>query len=220
MKIAIYTAVSGNRTTLLAPLVVHKGVDYIAFVDKINPQLQVWQQKLIVPFSLDEKYANRRNAKIYKILPHLILPEYKFTIWHDGGHYCKMHPLEIYETYMLNSTIAVFKHRWRECVYQEMDEVIKQKIDYPSLIEAQRIYYKANNYPEYNGLYELPVIIRKNCYEIKQLNQRWWEQICRFSSRDQISFPVVLTSLNITPTILPGNGNGIGENNIVPHWHP
>jgi len=44
----------------------------------------------------------------------------------------------------------------------------------------------------------------------------WWEQICMFSSRDQISFPFVCHQLGITPSILPGNANGIGANSIMP----
>jgi len=44
----------------------------------------------------------------------------------------------------------------------------------------------------------------------------WWEQICMFSSRDQISFPFVCHQLDIKPSILPGRANGVGANSIMP----
>ena len=72
-------------------------------------------------------------------------------------------------------------------------------------------------YPRNNGLYELPVSIRKNTDNIKILNLRWWEQICRYSSRDQISMPFVLWKTNITPKLLPGYANGgLNANPIMP----
>ena len=73
------------------------------------------------------------------------------------------------------------------------------------------------NFPKKYGLYELPVIIRKNTEKIKKLNLRWWEQICRFSSRDQISMPYVLWKTNVDIKILPGFANGgLLKNNIMP----
>lgn len=97
MKTAIYTSIVGNRANLLTPPVVHDGVDYIAFVDKFYGNQGVWQQINISDvagsFSMDERYVNRRNAKIYKVLPHLFLPQYDLTIWVDGNMYCKVHPI-------------------------------------------------------------------------------------------------------------------------------
>ena len=46
-------------------------------------------------FSIDNRYANRRNAKIYKIMPHLFVPGYDYYIWVDATHAVKMDPKEI-----------------------------------------------------------------------------------------------------------------------------
>jgi hypothetical protein len=151
----------------------------------------------------------------------MFLSEYDLTIYHDGGHFCLMHPLDIIKTYMPNDSddLAVFKHRWNTCIYKEASDVLREKVDVPELINPQVDYYRKNNYPENNGLYELPVLIRKKSDKNNLINLRWWEQICKWSSRDQISFPVVLWSLgNIKPIILPGNGNGFNQNSIVPHY--
>ena len=51
----------------------------------------------------------------------------------------------------------------------------------------------------------------------------WWEQICRFSSRDQISFPFCLWKTKNKISIMPGFANGInpatnkvGYNDLIP----
>ena len=91
-------------------------------------------------------------------------------------------------------------------------------MDYPDNVQSQMDFYKKCKYPHTNGLYELPVIIRKNNDKIKTLGLRWWETISKYSSRDQLSMPFVLWSLNMKPKILPGTaGKEYKRNNkIVP----
>lgn len=217
MNIAVYTAVAGNkRVTLRDPPVVHAGVDYIAFTDQDTRSLKVWQIRPIIPYTMASMFTNRRNAKVFKILPEIFLGEYDATIYHDGGHFCLMPPSEIFDTYMPGQTddLAVFKHRWNTCVYDEGVDIIKGNRDLPGIVNAQLKAYRNSGYPEHNGLFELGVIIRKRSYRNTLINLRWWEQICKWSSRDQLSFPFVMRSLNLKPRILPGT---IFNQNIVPH---
>ena len=217
MKIAIYTAQSGMETELRDPPVIHKDVDYIAFTDK-NITSKVWQVRPVIQFSnIDSDYVSRRDAKIYKILPNLFLPEYDLTVWHDSSCYCLAHPSEIAKNHMINEDLAVFYHRWRNCVYEEAQEVIRLNRDSADKVESQVNYYKSKSYPEKNGLYELPVIFRKNSESNSVMNLRWWEHICKFSSRDQISFPFVLWSMNKKPVVLAGRAN-TRSNNIAPRY--
>lgn len=44
----------------------------------------------------------------------------------------------------------------------------------------------------------------------------WWEQICMFSSRDQISFPFVCHQLGVKLSFMPGVANSIHGNSIMP----
>lgn len=221
-RITIVTALSGDRDNLTDPPVVHPGVEYHAFVEKDWP-CKVWQQHKLIPFSNDMYYANRRNAKIYKILIDLFLPDFDFYFWTDPTHTVVPNPAKICEEYLIDSDIAVFKHLYRDCVYKESKFVSEVKYDYPDLLDSQMIYYKASGFSENYGLYELPAFIRKNTLRIKALNMMWWEQICKYSSRDQLSFPYVLWKMGIIPAILPGFANGInpktgniGYNDIIP----
>ncbi len=216
MKIAILTSILGIQDSLVDPANVYEGVDYIAFVDRKH-NCKVWQQREAVNFTMHKEFAGRRNAKIYKVLPHLMLPDYDYYFWVDATHEVIIHPLEIIKNYLGDGEIGVFKHTHRNCVFKEADEVSKINYDVKELVDSQVAYYKKINYPENNGLYELPVSIRKNTPSTQLINLRWWEHICKYSSRDQISLPVVLWSLGVKPTILPGfANNGLNQNPIMP----
>ena len=213
MKIAVLTSSIGS-TQLLDPIP-FDGVDYHAFVDYASDN-SGWIKHPTVPFSVDTRYKNRRDAKVYKVLPFAFLPDYDYYFWIDSTHILEADPHEIIDTYLKDSDIAVFKHPERDCVYIEGNFVKQIRYDHPNLLEDQLAFYKDVCYPEHNGLYELPVRVQRNTKLTQQLGWMWWEQICMFSSRDQISFPFVCHQLGIKPTILPGIANTIRGNKLMP----
>ena len=224
MKIAIVTSMFGDRDVLQRPYSVFKDVDYYAFVDR-HHECDIWKQTIGCQFSVDDRFAARRNAKIYKIAPELFVPGYDYYFWVDATHEVVIDPKEIIETYLKDSILGCFKHTTRNCVYDEGNEIINLGLhyDYPENVVSQLNKYYSEGFPQQNGLWEMSVFIRKNTPEIQRLNLMWWEQICRYSSRDQISFPYCLWKTNITPIQLPGFANGInintgriGNNPIMP----
>ena len=216
MKIAVITSISGINNKLINPSKVFDNVDYHAFVDDITEN-SIWKQHKNLDFTIDKQYKGRRNAKIYKILPNLFLPEYDYYFWADSTHEVIVDPHHVVNNIINNSDIALFKHPQRNCVYDEANELINLNYDHINLIQEQKKYYELNNYPKNNGLYELPCSIRKNTEVINRMNLMWWEIICKYSSRDQISLPYVLYKLKINPYILKGCANcGFYGNNIIP----
>jgi hypothetical protein len=214
MKILIFTAICGIPNPLVDPIEKYDGVDYIAFVDKYH-DCSVWQQKKSHDFTTDDTYRGRRNAKIYKILPHLMFPGYDYYFWVDSTHEVIQHPITIIEQYLKGGSLGVFNHHCRDCVYDEGKVVVECGLDKPELVNPQLEYYERMGYPRNNGLWELTAFIRKNTPETQVMNLRWWEQICKYSSRDQISFNVVLWTLNIIPTVLPGIVLGMDQNPLI-----
>jgi len=224
VKIAIVTSMFGNRDVLQSPRYVFNDVDYYAFVDKIH-QCSVWSQKIGTQFTTDDRFSARRNAKIYKVVPELFIPGYDYYFWIDATHEVVVDPKKIIETYMKNFEIGCFKHTTRNCLYEEGKEILNLGIsyDYPENVISQLNKYFSEGFQQQKGLWEMSAFIRKNTNDIKKLNLMWWEQICRYSSRDQISFPYCLWKTGITPVQLPGFANGInketntiGNNPIMP----
>src|SRR5262249_2015499 len=96
-RIAIVTAVCGNRDVLQDPSIFHADVDYHAFVDRPFP-CKVWTQHAALQFSTDARFAARRHSRMCKILPQLFLPGYEFHIWVDATHEVVASPVELIES--------------------------------------------------------------------------------------------------------------------------
>jgi len=204
-KIAIVTACFGNRDGFHEPFKKHENADYYCFTDN-SPSDSAWTIKKGYDFSTDKKYKNRRNAKIYKILPELFLPNYEYYIWTDITHDVLIDPQKICDEFLGDSDIALFKHRERNCVYNEAEVIKKMNIDYPDIINNQIEFYKEEKFPSNFGLFELPAFIKRA--NMTEASLCWWELICKYGSRDQISLPYVLWKKNIKYNIIPGLING------------
>jgi hypothetical protein len=190
-KFLVLTSITDGKDKLIDPPKVFDNCDYIAFVDK-EYDVKVWEQRPVLKFSSLDKYFNRRNAKTYKILSALMFPQYEYIIWEDGNHQLKMDPQLIIDEYGEDSDILLFKHPDRKCTYEEMQAVSHWQLDNRELVEAQFRYYKSLGVPEKLGLYEMSTFIVKTTDATKEFQLMWWEQINKFSSRDQISLPFCL----------------------------
>lgn len=190
-KFLVLTSITDGKDKLIDPPKVFDNCDYIAFVDK-EYDVKVWEQRPVLKFSSLDKYFNRRNAKTYKILSALMFPQYEYIIWEDGNHQLKMDPQLIIDEYGADSDILLFKHPDRKCTYEEMQAVSHWQLDNRELVEAQFRYYKSLGVPEKLGLYEMSTFIVKTSDATKEFQLMWWEQINKFSSRDQISLPFCL----------------------------
>jgi len=213
MKISVITASVGVNS-LLTPKK-FPNIDYHAFVDQVDESSE-WIQHKALDFSSDPTYKNRRNAKVYKVLPFAFLPDYDYYFWVDSTHMLDQDPYELINQYLTDADVAVFKHPQRNCIYEEGEFVKQIKFDYPNLIDDQLAFYRDMCYPKDNGLYELPVRIQKNNELTRRMGLMWWEQICMFSSRDQISFPFVCHQLRVKLSFMPGFANSIRGNSIMP----
>lgn len=215
-RIAIVTASAGGKIRIKDPAKAFSGVDYHAFTDDLNTDAKVWKIHELPRWSVDKKFSARRDAKLPKILPELLLPGYDYYIWHDPTNEIVADPgiLIKYLPLGQSNDFAVFKHSLRNCVFDESRTVLKYSLDTSDNVNRQIGLYKKLGYPLDNGLYELGVIVKRKTGESLRLSLAWWEQINRYSSRDQLSFPFVLWSHSLEkPVLLPGN---VFYNDIVP----
>jgi len=142
----------------------------------------------------DKFRRNVMNAKIYKLLPHKFLDD-DVTIWLDGNITLNLSPEEIVNYFLGDSDMALFKHPERDCIYDEApcaaglyeDEKIRAEIF------EQAEHYKKIGFPAHAGMGECNMLIRRNTQKVNAFNEAWWAETCRWSNRDQMSFPVVLS---------------------------
>lgn len=143
--------------------------------------------------SYDRFVSSRMNAKIYKIMPHLFFPDAEITIWLDGNiRFAPGINIEQFvDDFLGPYDMALFNHPWRDCAYQEAMICINDGLDGKHIILSQVSQYMSDGFPKYWGLWECGVIVRRHNPKTKFYNEQWWAQICRFSSRDQISLPYI-----------------------------
>lgn len=220
MKIAILTS-SINMGTVKDPQYnnysIPGTIDYYAFVDH-DHGCTVWNQMSSFKFSnVDPVYGSRRNAKLPKILGSFLLPGYDYYIWHDNHCEVFMDPTRIITDILGDKDMALFKHPRRDCVYEEINEVAQSTFDTSDNLDAVRNFLRSVNYPEHSGLFELTSFAYKSSHKISEAMWAWWELLCRFSSRDQITFPYIANKYGITYNIIPGAALAYGgNNNVIP----
>jgi len=155
---------------------------YVAFLDR-EEESSLWE----VRKCCDEFEEPRRNAKIHKVLPHKYV-DTDISIWLDANISLNVSPEELVELWLKDADIAVCEHFERDCIYEEAEIVKECQLDDPRLVDAQMARYRKAGYPENNGMAECGIIVRRHTPEIIKCSEKWWDEICRGSSRDQLSF--------------------------------
>lgn len=199
MRIACLTAAIGVEPE--PPRYVEPGVDYLCYTDRAG--CPGWTTIPAMRFSTDAAFGIRRDAKPPKILSSFICPGYDVYIWCDATHAPAVPPSQLV-TLLEGKDLALFRHAIRGTVRAEAEAIKTLGYDYPGCIDRQLAAYAKAGFPD-TDLWELACFIKRNTPAMRVLEFRWWEQICMYSSRDQLSLPFVLWSLGIAPTVLPGS---------------
>lgn len=187
-KIAIYTAISGDYDELRPPQVVSENCSYICYSD--NPKIvsDIWDIRPLPQLTNDPA----RNAKIPKLLAHLLLDAYEMSVWVDGNFTVKGDLGRLAQSVLKNHTLALFRHpEDRLSVYDEARACIERGKDNADVIREQVRYYASAGLPA-DPIPACGVIFRRhNDPAIIHAMEDWWQQVSRFSRRDQLSFGYV-----------------------------
>ena len=216
-KKVIYTSVFGkteeNNYHLHKPDVVLDGYDFVCFTDDETFKSDFWQVKLVKPLYDD----GARNAKRYKLKPHIYLSEYEISVWVDIEVKITKDIDYLVESSLKDSNLAILKHELcgrtvsgdlnvRKCVYEEAKFIQwlgdnspkKQYKDNMDIIHAQVDRYRKDGYPENNGLARTTVVFRRhNESDVIKNSDAWWGEMKYGSRRDQISFNYVSWKHNL-----------------------
>ena len=216
-KKVIYTSVFGkteeNNYHLHKPDVVLDGYDFVCFTDDETFKSDFWQVKLVKPLYDD----GARNAKRYKLKPHIYLSEYEISVWVDIEVKITKDIDHLVESSLKDSNLAILNHELcgrtvsgdlnvRKCVYEEAKFIQwlgdnspkKQYKDNMDIIHAQVDRYRKDGYPENNGLARTTVVFRRhNESDVIKNSDAWWEEMKYGSRRDQISFNYVSWKHNL-----------------------
>nr|XP_043624391.1 probable hexosyltransferase MUCI70 [Erigeron canadensis] len=143
----------------------------------------------------------RRNGKIPKLLLHRLFPNVRYSLWVDGKLELVVDPYQILERFLWrkNASFAISRHYKRFDVFEEAEaNKAASKYDNAS-IDFQINFYKTEGLTPYSDA-KLPirsdvpegcVIIREHIPISNLFTCLWFNEVDRFTSRDQISFSTV-----------------------------
>lgn len=170
MNIQVYTAIMGQKDNPRTDIKVFTDVDYSKFASPVM------------------------NAKIFKILPHKFL-DYDVSIWIDGNIYLNVPPLQLVDEWLKDADMAVFEHYHKMDLYWEammLKSTFKHRTPWVvDEVNKQIAHYEKIGMPNRSEVVMGGMLIRRNTKIVNQFNEAWWAEICRWSQRDQISFPIV-----------------------------
>lgn len=209
-KIVIYTAIFGGYDEIQEPLYVNPLMDYYIFTDREVPKNSIWKKINIEKYLDISDMDSYHISKYIKLFPNIFFESYDFSIWVDGTTKIWA-DLYAYIDRLNGNVIGMFDNPVHDCIYTEANFLIYyNRVPY-ELIRRQIADYRKEGYPEHNGMYECTIIVREhNDLKCRKLMLEWWQQINRYSMRDQISFPYVLWKNGISRsevTVLGENRN-------------
>ncbi len=185
MNKVIYTAIFGEYEELKEPLVVTKGWDYFCFTD------QPFKSKVWKIIKTDcSSYGPQLTARDIKINAHLFLPFYEYSIWVDGSFFINT-DLNVWFNTRFKAPFTCIKHPIRNCVYDEAQACIKHLRGNPEDIKRQISKYAGLGMPRNNGVISSGILMRRNCEEVNNFCEKWFNEVKENSMRDQLAFSFV-----------------------------
>lgn len=209
-KIVLYTSIFGGYDGLL-PQPKAIGIDRICFTDR-PLKSRSWEIVQIDPPANDSV----RKSRYPKILPHLFLKDYDYSIYIDGNYLVVGDLHEMINLHLKHSNIAIFDHNQtktdrRNCVYKEFEALLEMSAkgtykDDPEVMRKQIERYKNEGYPAENGLIFGASILRKhNEPDVIKAMEAWWNELKNGSRRDQLSFNYATWKTKLNYTVIDGD---------------
>ena len=187
----VYTCISGKYDSLKDPNFISEGFDYICFTDNDEFESSIWDIRRLPPET--DNLSQVKKQRYIKINPHLVLQDYKLSIWVDGNVSINSDLNNLIKQVMNdNCSIYVPRHPKRKCIYEEAKIVMLLHKDTKENIVKQLERYKNLGFPSNYGLLQSNIIIRKhNNNDCIKFMTEWFDEVKNGSHRDQLSFNYV-----------------------------
>ena len=195
----VYTALFGNLDTLHDPVgPVNNDVLFVCFTDRSDIKSDIWNIVHVESNSDNSRIA----AKYWKFFGYRCFArQSKITIWVDASLKILNSLLPLSHKILESSksvSIITFHHPRRSCVYSELFWVfIMGKESIKNLLRTW-FFLKKNRYVCGDGLIAGTVLIRKYLIEeenkLDKLMLDWWRCVNTYSTRDQLTFNLLLSS--------------------------
>ena len=193
-RIVIFTCITGGYDTPSDDFEHVDGFDYIMFSD-VPIQTNSWKN-FIISFDTDT-LSQVKKQRYIKTHPHVILKDYDVAVWIDANTSVD-DKLYKYIEENKNNAITFKKHPDRDCIYDEIKEVVLRGKENKKIGEFLYNRYQKEEFPNHYGLYETNIIIsHPNSEGVQNLFEKWWGEIYKNSHRDQLSLNYIIWKYNL-----------------------
>ncbi|TYG71741.1 hypothetical protein ES288_D05G422400v1 [Gossypium darwinii] len=213
--IVVASAIFGNYDVIQQPRNISeeakKNIPFYMFIDEeteayikkksiLDSSKRVGLWRIVVVRNVPYSDA-RRNGKVPKLLLHRIFPNVRYSIWIDGKLQLVVDPYQILEKFLWrqNANFAISRHYRRFDVFVEA-EANKAAGKYDNFsIDEQVDFYKQEGLTPYSeAKFPITSDVPEGCVLIKEhipitnlFTCLWFNEVDRFTSRDQLSFAMV-----------------------------
>ena len=177
--IAVYTAILAEYDNLRPPAVHNPGCRYVCFSDRPR-RVAPWETQGF-PMLFDDPAT---NARIPKMLPHLLLPEAEFSIYHDGAFRMKVDPHQAVAL-LGNADLAMFAHPTNKSIFDERDFYQRQHGFVPDHVAEHVGRYEAEELPITGEFWAGGFVVRRHCPTVERFNELWMREYLDGSPNDQ-----------------------------------
>lgn len=208
----VYTAIIGAYDALVEPAgaALASGIDFICFTDDPSLTSAAWDVRVVTPRLATDGV---RSARSLKILGHDDLREYDETLYIDASVRLRQDPSALLDDWLAGADFALAAHSYREQLLDEFDEVVRLNYDDRTRVHEQLYDYASlesdvlNHRPFWTGM-----LARRNVDSVRDAMTQWYDHVLRYSRRDQLSLPVVLSGRDLRV-------NRVDLDNFSSHWH-
>lgn len=200
MKTVLYTCANLAYDQIFSPVAPSPGITPVLFSDRRPRFVSGWEWR---PRTEEMAKLNPTLANRYaKFFPARIFPDADYSIYTDANNLvtADLNPL-LAEFIASDADIGLFPHSKRRDIYAELEfckEVGKVRPPEYALGDEQVAFYRAEGLPEEHVFTENAVILRRHGRgeargaALDAAMELWWDQLARFTKRDQLSLPFVL----------------------------
>lgn len=142
----------------------------------------------------------RKTGKVPKFLSHRLFPSARYSIWLDSKMRLHTDPIQIIEYFLWRkkSEYAISNHYTRHCVWDEVQQNKRLNKYNHTAIDQQFLFYQSDglhkfdhsdpNKPLPSYVPEGSFIVRAHTRMSNLFSCLWFNEVDRFTSRDQLSF--------------------------------
>lgn len=202
-RACIYTCLLGGYEELTPqPAFAGDGMDRILFTDDPTLRSEHWDVRVIRPALPADP---GRSVRRLKILAHEALADYGASLYIDNSVQLKVEPSRLLaELLPAGVRWACVQHSYRGAVEDEAEVVAKMRhLDVAARVAEQIEHYRLIM-PEALSAQTLwgGMLARRHTDPlVREVQTIWWEQVLRYSRRDQVSLPYALLAAGLVPTL-------------------